>query len=77
MKAFLTIKIMGVLSAVVGPMPDWNACTAYLPDFEKRADAVFTKPDYLAKLQAQYPGIKRENIVHECVESDTKPVFNK
>lgn len=73
MQAFLTIKILGVVSAVAGPMPDWNNCTAYLPDFEKRADAVFATPEYLSKLQSKYPGIKRTDIVHECIESATRP----
>lgn len=77
MAAYLTIKILGVVSAVVGPIPDWNKCVEYLPDFEKRADAVWQKPDYLAKIQAQYPGIKRSDIVHECKETDVKPELGK
>lgn len=77
MQSFLTIKILGVVSAVVGPMPDWNNCTAYLPDFEKRADSVFAKPEYLSKLHAQYPNIKRTDIVYECVESVNRPEIGK
>lgn len=77
MKSWLTIKIFAVISAVVGPMPDWNTCTNYLPDFEKRADAVFATPDKLAQLTKQYPNIKRTDIVHECVESETQPELGK
>lgn len=73
MTSYLTIKILGVVSAVVGPMPDWNTCTKYLPDFENRANAVWQKPEYLSKLEKQYPGIKRTDIVHECKETNTKP----
>lgn len=79
MTSYLTIKILGVLSAVVGPMPDWNSCTNYLPDFEKRADVLFqhTELDAYKDLQKRYPDIKRTDIVHECVESNTKPEITK
>lgn len=73
MTAYLTIKILGVVSAVVGPMPDWNTCVKYLPDFQTRANAVFESPEYKTKLQEKYPGIERKDIVHECQESDVKP----
>lgn len=77
MKSWLTIKMLGVISAVVGPMPTWDACTGYLPDFEKRTDAVFSSTEYLAKLQAQYPNIKRTDIVHECIESENRPELGR
>lgn len=73
MQTFLTIKVLGVISAVVGPLPSWDECTKYLPDFEKRADLVFSKPEYLSQLQEKYKDIKRSDIVHECKETDTRP----
>jgi hypothetical protein len=77
MSAYLTIKVLGVVSAVVGPMPDWNTCTDYLPDFQKRADLLFqhTDLDAYKDFQKRYPGIKRTDIVHECTE--TKPEIAK
>jgi len=75
MSAYLTIKVLGVVSAVVGPMPDWDACTKYLPDFEKRADLTWQKPELVADMEKRYPGIKRTDIVHECTE--TKPEIGK
>ena len=75
MSAYLTIKVFGVVSAFVGPMPDWNSCTNYLPDFEKRTDAVWQKPELLTDMEKRYPGIKRTDITHECTE--TKPEIGK
>ena len=79
MMSYLTIKMLGVLAATVGPMPDWNTCTSYLPDFQKRADLLFqhTELDAYKDLQKRYPNIKRTDIVHECVESNTKPEIEK
>lgn len=79
MSAYLTIKVLGVLSAVVGPMPNWDACTAYLPDFQKRTDLIFENKglDAYKDLQKRYPDIKRTDIVHECIETDVKPEISK
>jgi len=73
MQTYLTVKVLGVVGAIVGPWPDWNSCTQYLPDFEKRADAAFQKPELVKDMEKDFPGIKRKDIVHECVESATKP----
>lgn len=77
MTSYLTIKVLGVVSAVVGPMPDWNTCTNYLPDFEKQANLAWEKSELVTDMQKKFPGIKREDIVHECVESNTKPEIGK
>lgn len=75
MSAYLTIKVLGVVSAFVGPMPDWDTCTKYLPDFEKRTDLAFQKPDLVKDMDKKWPGIKRTDFIHECTE--TKPEIGK
>ena len=70
MKAFLTIKVAGLISAVVGPFSSWNECTEHLPDFEKRADIVFNSKDYQDKIKRDLGGnLERKDIVHECINS--------
>lgn len=76
MTAYLTIKVLGVISSVIGPMPNWYECTNYLPDFQKRADLSFTKPELIEDMNKRWPNIKREYITHECVEGN-KPNLGK
>jgi hypothetical protein len=74
MQAFLTLKVLGVVSAVIGPFGSWNECVEHLPDFEKRADHVFNSKEYQEKIKRDLTKeIKRTDIVHECIETNTKP----
>lgn len=77
MQTYLTVKVLGVIGAVVGPWGSWSDCTKYLPDFNKQADAAFSDPSKLSDMQKVHPNLKRDDVLYECKESNTKPELGK
>jgi hypothetical protein len=76
MKIYMLMKIMGTLYGFVGPFADPEVCGKTRDDFYKQLNHVW-ETDKRQDMESRFKGIKKEDVVYDCVSSDNPPVLSK
>lgn len=77
MKIYMLMKIMGTLYGFVGPFADPDVCGRTKDDFYKRLGYVWENSEKRQDMEKRFPGVKKEDVVYDCVASDNPPVISK